>query len=131
MEILSEYIVALVMAIFYVDNFSEMSFLKLLVNGVIHSLWIVALCIILLTVPTAEATAVATGSCGENLTWELDPKGVLTISGTGEFIAELVAKMLGTARNPYLIFAVLVTAPDDAQCIALLQDLSPHVMALL
>ena len=30
-----------------------------------------------------------------------------------------------------LIFAVLVTAPTDAQCIALLQDLSPHVMALL
>jgi len=30
-----------------------------------------------------------------------------------------------------LIFAVLVTAPSDAQCIALLQDLSPHVMALL
>jgi len=30
-----------------------------------------------------------------------------------------------------LIFAALVTAPDDARCIAFLQDLSPHVMALL
>jgi len=30
-----------------------------------------------------------------------------------------------------LIFAVLATAPSDAQCIALHQDLSPHVMALL
>ena len=34
-------------------------------------------------------------------------------------------------ENRTLIFAVLVTAPDDAQCIALLQELSPHVMALL
>lgn len=30
-----------------------------------------------------------------------------------------------------LIFAVLVTAPDEKQCVALLQELSPHVMALL
>ena len=30
-----------------------------------------------------------------------------------------------------LVFAALVTAPCDAQCIALLQELSPHVMALL
>jgi beta-lactamase class A len=30
-----------------------------------------------------------------------------------------------------LIFAVLVTAPDERQCVALLQELSPHVMALL
>ena len=34
-------------------------------------------------------------------------------------------------ENRTLIFAVLVTAPSDAQCIALLQDLSPQVMALL
>jgi len=34
-------------------------------------------------------------------------------------------------ENRTLLFAVLVTAPDDAQCIALLQELSPHVMALL
>ena len=30
-----------------------------------------------------------------------------------------------------LVFAALATAPDDAQCIAFLQALSPHVMALL
>ena len=30
-----------------------------------------------------------------------------------------------------LIFAVLVTAPDERQCVALLQELSPQVMALL
>ena len=34
-------------------------------------------------------------------------------------------------ENRTLIFAVLVTAQSDAQCIALLQELSPHVMALL
>lgn len=30
-----------------------------------------------------------------------------------------------------LIFALLATAPDEKQCVALLQELSPHVMALL
>ncbi len=30
-----------------------------------------------------------------------------------------------------LVFAALATAPSDAQCIAFLQELSPHVMALL
>lgn len=34
-------------------------------------------------------------------------------------------------ENRTLIFAVLVTAPSDAQCIELLQELSPQVMALL
>ena len=34
-------------------------------------------------------------------------------------------------KNRTLIFAALSTAPDTAQCIAFLQDLSPHVMALL
>jgi len=34
-------------------------------------------------------------------------------------------------ENRTLIFAVLVTAPDERQCVALLQDLSPQVMALL
>lgn len=34
-------------------------------------------------------------------------------------------------ENRTLIFAVLVTAPDERQCVALLQELSPHVMALL
>ena len=31
-----------------------------------------------------QAATVASGSCGENLTWKLDDKGTLTISGTGE-----------------------------------------------
>ena len=33
--------------------------------------------------------------------------------------------------NRTLVFAVLATAPDEAQCVALHQALSPHVMALL
>lgn len=32
-----------VMAIFFVDTFSNMSFLPLLLNGIIHSVWIVGL----------------------------------------------------------------------------------------
>ena len=34
---------ALVMAIFFVDTFSNMSFVRLLLNGVIHSIWIMGL----------------------------------------------------------------------------------------
>ena len=37
---------AIVMAIFYVDAFSNMSFLKLVLNGIVHSIWIVVLYII-------------------------------------------------------------------------------------
>ncbi len=32
---------------------------------------------------TAEAAAVSSGTCGENVTWTLDDQGTLTISGTG------------------------------------------------
>ena len=34
-------------------------------------------------VDTAEAAAVSSGTCGENVTWTLDDQGTLTISGTG------------------------------------------------
>lgn len=34
---------ALIMVIFFVDTFSGVSFIKLLINGIIHSIWIVAL----------------------------------------------------------------------------------------
>ena len=33
----------------------------------------------------------------------------LTISGTGDFIARIVINLLGASREPFLIFAVLVT----------------------
>ena len=36
----------LVMMVFFVDTFSNMSFLKLLLNGIIHSIWIVGLYIL-------------------------------------------------------------------------------------
>ena len=42
-----------------------------------------ALCC-LFTVSAAAADAPTSGTCGENLTWTLDPAGTLTISGTGE-----------------------------------------------
>ena len=43
-----------------------------------------ALCMVLSLVPaTAYAETVASGECGEDLTWTLDDEGTLTISGTG------------------------------------------------
>ena len=36
------------------------------------------------TVTTDDAVAIASGTCGENLTWTLDDAGLLTISGTGD-----------------------------------------------
>ncbi len=34
---------------------------------------------------TASAEAVSSGNCGKNVSWVLDEKGVLTISGEGKF----------------------------------------------
>ena len=45
-------------------------------------LFALALCLTLLP-GTARAATVASGDCGDNLTWTLDDKGTLTISGTG------------------------------------------------
>ena len=36
------------------------------------------------TVVFASTTIVASGTCGDNLTWALDDEGTLTISGEGE-----------------------------------------------
>ena len=36
------------------------------------------------SIPLAFASTVASGTCGENLTWTLDDAGTLTISGTGK-----------------------------------------------
>ena len=46
---------------------------------------LLALCLLagLLTLPAAAEDAVASGECGEGLTWTLDAAGTLTISGTG------------------------------------------------
>ena len=47
--------------------------------------WMLVLCMVLSMVPaTASAATVASGTCGENLTWVLDSNGTLTISGSGE-----------------------------------------------
>lgn len=46
-----------------------------------------ALCLAALLAPSARAaTVVASGSCGENVTWVLDDAGTLTISGTGAMV---------------------------------------------
>ena len=36
------------------------------------------------TAITASAESVASGECGENLTWSLSDDGILTITGTGD-----------------------------------------------
>lgn len=49
---------------------------------------LLALVLALILVPvSAEAALVDSGSCGENVTWELTDEGTLTISGTGEMLA--------------------------------------------
>ncbi len=43
------------------------------------------LCVLLVPCPKADASEIVdSGKCGENLSWTLDDKGTLTISGTGE-----------------------------------------------
>ena len=45
---------------------------------------LLVLCLTLMAVSAFAAEEVASGTCGENLTWVLDDQGTLTISGTGE-----------------------------------------------
>ena len=51
---------------------------------VLSVLLTVAMIVGLAPVLTGQAKAATSGICGENLTWELDEEGTLTISGTGE-----------------------------------------------
>lgn len=44
---------------------------------------IVVLCVLMLPAQAFASETVASGTCGKNLTWELDDTGTLTISGTG------------------------------------------------
>ena len=47
---------------------------------------LLCLCMLLTLLPVSAMAAenVSSGSCGDNLTWELDAEGTLTISGTGD-----------------------------------------------
>ena len=55
--------------------------------GRLFTLLCIALAICLLMLPAkAEAATVASGTCGDNLTWTLDDAGLLTISGTGPMV---------------------------------------------
>ena len=44
---------------------------------------VLALCLSFLPANVFAASTVASGTCGDNLTWTLDDEGTLTISGTG------------------------------------------------
>ncbi len=57
---------------------------------------ILAMVLVLTALPTAALAAdvVASGTCGENLTWELTSDGVLTIAGVGEMETPLPSPWL-------------------------------------
>ena len=44
----------------------------------------VVLCVLMLPAQSFAADVVASGTCGENLTWSLDSEGTLTVSGSGD-----------------------------------------------
>lgn len=46
--------------------------------------FITLLCMVISLLPTNVVFAATSGTCGDNLTWKLDDKGTLTISGTGD-----------------------------------------------
>ena len=55
--------------------------------------------------PVDAATVIASGTCGENVTWELDSEGSLTISGTGamtDYSQDNKAPWYETYVEPYL-----------------------------
>ena len=56
--------------------------MKNILHVILFQLIIFSLCVCLSSVAFAEE--VASGTCGENLTWVFDNKGTLTISGSGE-----------------------------------------------
>jgi len=47
-------------------------------------LMVTVLSILTLSAVSASAESIASGECGDNLTWNLDSDGTLTISGSGE-----------------------------------------------
>ncbi len=64
----------------------------------IFSFFVVMTLVLSLAVPAfaqAGTEPAKSGTCGENLTWELDDDGVLTISGTGEMDDYILAYGVG------------------------------------
>ena len=57
-----------------------------------------------LPVQASAATTVASGSCGDNLTWTLDDYGLLTISGTGPM------EEFGYAGAPWTDYSESITS---------------------
>ena len=54
---------------------------------VIFAVFTLCLVFLFIAPTTAEAAEVASGTCGDNLTWTLDDEGTLTISGTGDMFS--------------------------------------------
>lgn len=64
---------------------------------------VLALCMILFIIPAtvSAASVVASGTCGESLTWVLTDDGTLTISGEGEMDGDDDPYRLGGWRSPW------------------------------
>lgn len=87
---------------------------------------ILAMVLVLSALPTAALAAdvVASGTCGENLTWELTSDGVLTIAGTGEMYDYFLSPWYDYAD---LIVTVVIEAgitSIGSRCFAETQNLS-------
>ena len=52
-------------------------------------------------IPTTKGTAIASGTCGENLKWELTADSVLTISGTGTMTNYSSSSSSSSSRAPW------------------------------
>ena len=72
--------------------------------------FLLACCLLLSLLPGTvfSATVVASGKCGENLTWTLDSSYVLTISGTGDMAKEEGKANWGWTSYDYQIKKVIV-----------------------
>ena len=59
------------------------------------------------------ATTVASGDCGDNLTWTLDSDGVLTISGTGDMTSHPWRDLVYIERITEVVIGSGVTSIGD------------------
>lgn len=61
--------------------------------------WLLVCCILISALPVTALAAgtVASGTCGDNLTWVLDEEGTLTISDSGDMYDD--AEAFGTPWN--------------------------------
>ena len=70
---------------------------------------VLALCLTFLPANVFAAVTVATGTCGDNLTWTLDDEGTLTISGTGAMTSYFYSSSIPWYSNRSSVKKVVVS----------------------